>query len=150
MLQDKPGDGRRWPRGQKFSLSSAGREAHEAYRQAVQEARGVGRGALDAALSSWASPRKVQAEDGVLLGELLAKPRGLADLSKALEDAGTTATEVRGAIIGWSRRSWSSRCRSPPKSRPSRPPRYAGSAASLPVSRRHAGRPCGDSSAASP
>lgn len=98
MLQDKPGDGRRWPRGQKFSLSSAGREAHEAYRQAVQEARGVGRGALDAALSSWASPRKVQAEDGVLLGELLAKPRGLADSSKALEDAGTTATEVRGAI----------------------------------------------------
>jgi hypothetical protein len=98
MLQDKPGDARRWPRGQKFSLSAAGQEAHGAYRLAVQEARGVGRGALDAALASWATPLKVQPGDGVLLSELLAKPRGLSDLARALDDAGTSAAEVRGAI----------------------------------------------------
>jgi hypothetical protein len=88
----------RWPRGQKFSLSAAGREAHEAHRQAVLHARGVGRGALDAGLLAWAAPRQVEPGDGVLLGELLEKPRGLADLSRALEDAGTSAAEVRGAI----------------------------------------------------
>ncbi len=98
MHQDKPTDGRRWPRGQKFSLSAAGREAHDAHRLAVQEARGVGRVALDAALAAWAGPRQVQAGDGVLLTELLEKPRGLSDLAHALEDAGTSAAEVRSAI----------------------------------------------------
>ena len=98
MLQAKTTDGPRWPRGQKFTLSAQGRDAHEAHRQAVQQARGVGRGALDTALSAWAGPRQVQPGDGVLLGELLERPRGLADLSRALEDAGHSAAEVRAAV----------------------------------------------------
>jgi len=98
MLQGKTSDGPRWPRGQKFTPSAQGREAYEAHRQAVQQARGVGRGALDAALSAWAAPRQVEPGDGVLLGELLERPRGLADLSQALEDAGHSAAEVRAAV----------------------------------------------------
>lgn len=98
MLQAKPSDGARWPRGQKFTLSLAGREAHEAHRTAVLSARGLSRSALDAALSAWAAPRQVEPGDGVLLGELLERPRGLSDLSGALEDAGTSAAEVRAAI----------------------------------------------------
>ncbi len=98
MLQSKLGDGPRWPRGQKFTLSLAGREAHEAHRTAVQAARGLSRAALDAALSAWAAPRQVQPADGVLLGELLDDPRGLGDLTRALEDAGASAAEVRAAV----------------------------------------------------
>ncbi|HVO18291.1 MAG TPA: hypothetical protein VMU15_03490 [Anaeromyxobacter sp.] len=98
MLQAKTADGPRWPRGQKFTPSALGREALEAYRLAVQQARGVGRGALDAALAAWAAPLRVEAGDGVLLGELLERPRGLADLSRALEDAGHSTAEVRAAV----------------------------------------------------
>ena len=98
MLSGKSNDGPRWPRGQKFSLSLAGREAQEAYRTAVLSARGQSRAALDAALSSWAAPRQVQPADGVILGELLERARGLQELTSALEDAGTSGTEVRVAL----------------------------------------------------
>lgn len=98
MLSGKSNDGPRWPRGQKFSLSLAGREAQEAYRTAVLSARGQSRGALDAALSAWAAPRQVEPPDGVLLGELLERPRGLSDLTGALEDAGASGAEIRAAL----------------------------------------------------
>ncbi len=98
MFSGKLNDGPRWPRGQKFSLSLAGREAQEAYRSAVVSARGQSRAALDAALGAWAEPRQVQPGDGVLLGELLERPRGLSDLIRALEGAGTSGAEVRGAM----------------------------------------------------
>jgi hypothetical protein len=98
MFSGKANDGPRWPRGQKFTLSLAGREAQEAYRTTVLSARGQSRAALDAALGAWAAPRQVQAGDGVLLVELLEKPRGLPDLTEALEDAGTTGAEVRAAM----------------------------------------------------
>jgi hypothetical protein len=98
MLQGKTDDGPRWPRGQKFSLSAAGQSAHDGHRAAVQAARGVGRSALDAALAAWSAPLQVEPADGVLLGELREKPRGLADLSRALEDAGVSAAEVRAAM----------------------------------------------------
>jgi hypothetical protein len=98
MLQGKIDDGPRWPRGQKFVLSAAGRSAHEAHRAAVQEARGVGRAALDAALAAWSAPLQVEPSDGVLLAELRDKPRGLPELTRAVEDAGVSAAEVRGAI----------------------------------------------------
>lgn len=98
MFADKPNDGPRWPRGQKFTLSLAGREAQEAHRTTVLSARGQSRLALDAALGAWAGPRQVQPGDGVLLAELLERPRGLPDLTRALEDAGTSGAEVRAAI----------------------------------------------------
>jgi hypothetical protein len=91
-------EGPRWPRGQKFSLSLAGREAQGAYQTAVLAARGQSRAALDAALTAWAAPRQVEPADGVLLGELLDRARGLPDLTRALEDAGTSGAEVRTAL----------------------------------------------------
>ena len=98
MLQSKSSDGPRWPRGQKFTLSLAGREAHEEHRNAVLSARGLSRSALDAALAAWAAPRQVEPGDGVLLGEMLDCPRGLPDLTRAFEGAGTSASEVRAAV----------------------------------------------------
>jgi hypothetical protein len=98
MFAGKVNDGPRWPRGQKFSLSLAGREAQEAYRTAVLSARGQSRAVLDATLGAWAEPRKVQPGDGVLLGELLERPRGLPDLTRALESAGSSGAEVRAAV----------------------------------------------------
>ncbi len=98
MLQGKPDDGPRWPRGQKFVLSATGQTAHDAHRAAVQGARGVGRSALDAAITAWAAPLQVEPGDGVLLSELREKPRGLADLSRAVEDAGLSPAEVRAAV----------------------------------------------------
>ncbi len=95
MLQ---ANGPRWPRGQKFTLSLSGREAHETHRAAVLSARGLSRSSLDAALAAWAVPRKVEPGDGVLLGELLDRPRGLPDLTRALEAAGASAAEVRAAV----------------------------------------------------
>jgi len=98
MQQRKPDGGPRWPRGQKFLLSLAGREACEAHRQAVIAARGLSRAALDAALAAWAAPRQVQAGDGVLLGEMIDGPRGLPELTRAFEHAGTSAAEVRASL----------------------------------------------------
>lgn len=90
----------RWARGQKFTLSSAGREVEAAYRAAVAEARGAGRAALEGALAAWAAPHApVLPGDGVLLGELTrAKPPGVAELGRALEAAGIEAAEVRAAL----------------------------------------------------
>jgi hypothetical protein len=77
-------------------LSPAGTAAADTYRAAVQGARGGGRSALDAALTGWATPLAVAPGDGVLLVDLAsAKPRGLADVTAALEDAGIPPAEVR-------------------------------------------------------
>jgi hypothetical protein len=91
-------DGRRWARGQKFTLTPAGADACAAHQAAVSEARSSGRAALDAALAAWAGPRGVEPHDGVVLPELRAQRRGLADLSRALETAGIEPGEVRAAI----------------------------------------------------
>ncbi len=89
----------RWARGQKFTLSTAGRQAEESYRAAVLEARGSGRAGLETALAAWATGHApVAGSDGVLFGELKGKPPGLSDLTRALEDAGIEAGEVRAAL----------------------------------------------------
>jgi hypothetical protein len=98
MLTSKPSDRKRWPRGQKFTLSAAGAEAEEAYRSAVLGARASGRGALDSALAGWATPRRVAPGDGVILAELSGKRVGLSHLCEALEPAGIVPDEVRAAI----------------------------------------------------
>lgn len=73
--------------------------AQETYRAAVLEARGAGRSALESALAAWALPHApVAGGDGVLLGELTGKPPGLADLTRALEDTGLAAGDVRAAL----------------------------------------------------
>src|SRR5512138_2225568 len=99
MFSTKPTPGgKRWPRGQKFTLSPAGTEDEAAYRAAVLAARASGRAALESALAGWASPRSVQPADGVLLSELAGKRLGLGELTRALEAAGVAPDEVRAGI----------------------------------------------------
>jgi hypothetical protein len=99
MLIGKPSEGRkRWPRGQKFTLSAAGAEAEEAYRSAVSGARASGRSALETALAGWATPRRVAPGDGVILAELSGKRVGLSRLCEALEVTGIVPDEVRAAV----------------------------------------------------
>jgi hypothetical protein len=88
----------RFPRGQRFSLSASGADAEAAYRLAVQEARGLGREALDAAERRWAESRSVAPCDGVLLGELRGGPRTLPQLARAMECCGTSETDLRTAL----------------------------------------------------
>ena len=99
MLTSKPQESRkRFARGQKFAVSTAGAEAAEAYRAAVQAARSSGRTALESALVAWAEPRSVAPADGVILGELAGKPVGLSRLAEALEPSGTTPDEIRAGV----------------------------------------------------
>jgi len=89
---------KRWPRGQKFTLSAAGEAAELAHREAVNGARSSGRAALQAALAAWAAPLSVHGGDGVVLGELRGQKRGLNELTRALEDTGIEAAEVKAAV----------------------------------------------------
>jgi hypothetical protein len=89
---------KRWPRGQKFTLSLAGEAAELAHRDAVNGARSSGRNALQTALTAWAGPLQVQVGDGVLLVELRGQKKGLNDLARALEDTGIEPAEVKAAV----------------------------------------------------
>jgi len=89
---------KRWPRGQKFTLTPAGLEAEAAHRDVVNGARSMGRSALDTALAAWATPLGLVADDGVLLRELAGKKRGLNELSQGLEDTGIDAAAVKASI----------------------------------------------------
>jgi hypothetical protein len=89
---------RRWPRGQKFTISVSGLRADDAYRAAVLQARASGRTALDAAVAAWAAPLGVSPGDGVVLGELRTTRRGLSDLAEGLEACGIEPKEVRAAV----------------------------------------------------
>lgn len=98
MLNGARGETKRWPRGQRFTLSPTGTEAERAYRAAVLGARASGRAVLDSALSAWATPRGISPADGVLLAELSGKCVGVAALCEAVEPAGIVPDEVRAAI----------------------------------------------------
>lgn len=98
MLLGPPSASKRWPRGQRFTLSASGAEAEEAYRAAVLGARASGRAALDSALAAWAAPRGIAPGDGVLLSELSGKCVGVAALCEALEQAGIVPDEIRAGI----------------------------------------------------
>jgi hypothetical protein len=98
MLVAKPPTSKRWPRGQKFSLSPVGAAAEEAYRAAVLAARTSGRASLDAALTAWAVPHGLTAADGIVLAELSGKRLGIAELCDALDAAGIVPEDVRAAI----------------------------------------------------
>jgi len=89
---------KRWPRGQKFTLSAAGEAAELAHREVVNGARSTGRAALQAALTAWAEPLSVQGGDGVVLVELRGQKKGLNDLARALEDTGIEPAEVKASV----------------------------------------------------
>ena len=99
MLESlKPRAGKRWPRGQRFVISPAGTEAEQAYRDAVQACRAQGRGALESAGQAWALPLRVQPADGVVLAELRPGKKSIADVTRSLDECGTTPAEVKAAI----------------------------------------------------
>jgi len=99
MLESlKPAAGKRWPRGQRFILSSKGTVAEAAYREAVQAVRALGREALSAAQGAWALPLNLDPADGVVLGELRAGRKSLAEIARGLEECGTSPAEVKAAI----------------------------------------------------
>lgn len=99
MLQSlKPRSGKRWPRGQKFVMSPAGTAAEVSYREAIQAARAQGRSALESAQRSWAASLGVEPTDGVVLSELRAGRRSIADVARGLEDCGTSPAEVKVAV----------------------------------------------------
>jgi hypothetical protein len=98
LLGKTPTDPKRWPRGQKFSISASGTPAQESYRSAVAHARASGRTALDSALAAWAAPLGVAPSDGVLLAELSGKRLGVSALCAALDGAGIAAEDVRAGI----------------------------------------------------
>jgi hypothetical protein len=99
MLESlKSRGGKRWPRGQKFALSAAGVSAEAAHREIVAAARSSGRSALDAAQRTWAEPLGILPADGVVLSELRAGKRSIADLAKTLDDCGVSAADVKSAV----------------------------------------------------
>ena len=99
MLESlKSRGGKRWPRGQKFTLSAAGVAAEASYREIIAAARSSGRSALDAAQRAWAEPLGILPGDGVVLSELRAGKRSIADLAKALDDCGVTLADVKAAV----------------------------------------------------
>jgi hypothetical protein len=89
---------KRWPRGQKFTLSAVGLEAEAAHREVVNGSRSSGRTALLAALTAWAEPLRVLPGDGVVLTELRGQKKGLNDLCRALEDTGIEPAEVKATV----------------------------------------------------
>jgi hypothetical protein len=99
MLESlKSRGGKRWPRGQKFTLSSTGAAAEATYREAVAAARAQGRGALENAERAWAEPLRIQGGDGVVLGELRSGKKSISELALGLQDCGVTQAEVKAAI----------------------------------------------------
>jgi hypothetical protein len=99
MLESlKPKGGKRWPRGQKFAITSSGLAAAARYREAVQLARGGGRNALEVAQEAWAASFGAKAGDGVVLGELSSGKHAIADVARALDSCGTTLADVKASV----------------------------------------------------
>jgi hypothetical protein len=94
----QPTQGRRWPRGQRFTLSTPGVEAEAAYRAAVMDVRSLGRDALAQAERRWAEALGLSPADGVVMAEIRPGRRSLADLARALEACGTPASQIRESV----------------------------------------------------
>jgi hypothetical protein len=92
-------EGTRWPRGQKFQLTSLGRDVEGRYQAVLAEARQAGgRTAFDEATKAFAGPLGIQPGDGAYLGELKSGPRTIVELMEQLEDGGATKAEVKSAL----------------------------------------------------
>jgi len=91
--------GKRWPRSQRFQLSSKGSEAEASYREVIVAARvESGRQSFDAARAAWASRLTLDPNDGLYLGELQSGPRSIEEITRALATCGSTKQEVHVAI----------------------------------------------------
>ena len=97
-LEDRPRP-LRWPRSQRFALSSAGTAAELSYRELIVASRAqAGRASFDAARAGWASTYRLQADDGLYLAEVAAGDVNLTQIIAALETCGKTRTDAIAAM----------------------------------------------------
>ena len=95
----QPSAKRRWPRSQRFSLSSVGVHAEATYRSTIVEARArEGRAAYDAARMAWADALRAEPDDGLYLGEIRQAALNLQQIVEALEPCGKTRTDALAAL----------------------------------------------------
>lgn len=89
----------KWSRSQKFRLSAAGREAGFTYKEVIVASRAEsGRKSFDDARAEWAAKLLLEPGDGLYLGELLAAPRTLPELTEALDGCGPQKGDVKLAV----------------------------------------------------
>ena len=97
-LEDRPRP-LRWPRSQRFTLSSTGTEAESSYRSLIVASRAqAGRASFDAARAAWAGTYHLQADDGLYLAEVAAGGVNLSQIIAALETCGKTRTDAIAAM----------------------------------------------------
>ena len=97
----QPKHERRWPRGQRFGLSSQGVDAEAAYRATVMDVRSLGRDALALAEKRWAEPLGLSPGDGVVMAQIRPGRRSFADLGHALEDCGMLPAQITPGPYGF-------------------------------------------------
>ena len=91
---------KRWPRGQRFTLTPSGQAARAALAEAISAARTSqgGREAQDAAVGGWANQHGVKPGDGNCLDELVGHDRNVAELAEALLSSGFSRPDVQAAV----------------------------------------------------
>ena len=89
----------KWSRSQRFQLSAAGRAAGHTYKEVIVASRAeAGRKSFDAARAEWAAKLLLEPGDGLYLGELLAAPRSIPELTEALDGCGPQKADVKVAV----------------------------------------------------
>ena len=96
---ETPAPRQKWPKGQRFQLSAAGREAGSQYRTSITASRSeAGRASFDAANSEWAARLKLETADHLYFGELQKAPRTIDEMVASLEGCGPARADVKTAI----------------------------------------------------
>src|SRR5438105_4321333 len=89
----------RWPRTQRFALSTTGVAAEAEYREQIVASRSEsGRASFDAAREIWAKTHAVQADDGIYLVEVASGPVNLTQLVTSLEACGKNRRDAIAAL----------------------------------------------------
>ncbi len=90
---------RRWPRGQRFALSTTGAGCEAEYRTRIVASREeAGRASYDAARAAWALAYALQPDDGLYLGEVRSGPMTLGEMVESLESCGKTHRDALSAL----------------------------------------------------
>jgi hypothetical protein len=87
-------------RSQKLRLTAAGREAVDAHRLMVEQARsGSGRAEFEAHRAAWARPRGIAIEDGLFLVEFSGGDYTHQEIARQLGPCGATPAEVKTGVL---------------------------------------------------
>jgi|CXWL01.1.fsa_nt_gi flagellar basal body P-ring protein FlgI len=97
-LSDRPSK-LRWPRAQRFSLSTQGAAAESAYRDQIVASRTeTGRASFDAARKAWAQTHALQVDDGLYLAEVAGGGVSLTQIVESLENCGKSRSDAIAAL----------------------------------------------------